>query len=109
MGTVDAGRDKSMTWNDLPRDLRDSYDWLDTNSKQAELEWDGKILRFKADPVIESAMRILASSRELNTLWIRSQGKPLEYMMDFYRKSGYSVSGFSDVFSDRIEHGDKVI
>ena len=95
-----------MTYADLSPDLQDEYDWLDEESKQAELEWDDQVLRFKKDPVID----FLWANRmvDLNILAVAAMKHkwPLKYMMRFYRGLGYSLSGFGDIFhEERMERG----
>jgi hypothetical protein len=89
-----------MTYRDLDHELRTAYFDLDEESKRYPLEWDGNVIRFKAN----AAVRWVSRKIDLNALSIASQDAdwPIQDVMTFYRMMGYSLSGFMDIFGDHL-------
>lgn len=85
-----------MTYADLPEKTRKDYEDLDEISKSYPLEWDGKVLRFKANRAVKFAVDQI----NLNDLWREAQRNdwPPEELKIFYRMMGYSLCGFMEVF-----------
>lgn len=97
-----------MTYSDLSQELQDAYAWLDPASKLAPLKWDGtgedRVLRFKANQAI-TWVHDVNDGLSLNKLWVAAHREHwlIADMMELYRQMGYSLSGFGDIFYDRIK------
>lgn len=85
-------------FKDLDKKTQDAYDWLDENSRRYPLQVLHGVLRFKGNRAVRFA------SFDLNAMWLEAQRNewPVEEMMEFYRMLGYSLCGFSEIFTDEL-------
>lgn len=85
-----------MTYANLGKKTREDYEDLDEISKSYPLEWDGNVIRFKANRAVKYAVDHI----NLNDLFkeARRNDWPEEELKMFYRMMGYSLCGFMDVF-----------
>lgn len=89
---------------DLPEDIQEVYSDLDDESKKYPLEWVGSVIRFKRNE--SAAIQYALDHVNLNAMWteaIKSRW-PVQDMMMFYRMMGYSLCGFTEVFSNNLAH-----